>query len=300
MLTLQIGGEKGAPSLLLDILWAPLCQYTSLYEQQRWSQSECEQKWVGSHPLFSGEGQNSPNSLLTALSSVAFAQTNANTHTCKHAYTWKSHCCCLSVFCFVKVHGERAMCFSPHLFPSTPPPPTLPFTHCHSLCLCLSLALSLALFFSFTFSPPHASLPPSLPPVFYLTSLLVVLVCELVCHEGGGGWLVVGGLDGHLILALPHNVGMCNLFKIRFPRWVLSLAMVSMIMRVYTVVLLSLPPSLCLLYLAVALLYMNLQFFLSPSGGWIGGGSNSSKSLQAMVAVHVNQQVTVKCQTALE
>lgn len=111
---------------------------------------------------------------------------------------------------------------------------------------------------------------------------------------------MVGGLDGHLILALPHNVGMCNLFKIRFPRWVLSLAMVSMIMRVYTVVLLSLPPSLCLLYLAVALLYMNLQFFLSPSGGWIGGGSNSSKSLQAMVAVHVNQQVTVKCQTALE
>lgn len=60
----------------------------------------------------------------------------------------------------------------------------------------------------------------------------VVLVCALVCHEGGGGWLVVGGLDGHLILALPHNVGMCDFFKIRFPRWVLSLAMVSTLLRV--------------------------------------------------------------------
>lgn len=32
----------------------------------------------------------------------------------------------------------------------------------------------------------------------------------------------------------------------------------------------------------------------------VGGGNNSSKSLQAMAAVHVSQQVTVKCQTALE
>lgn len=51
---------------------------------------------------------------------------------------------------------------------------------------------------------------------------------------------MVGGLDGHLILALPHNVGMCNLLKIR---WVLSSAMASSIVRVYTVVLLSLPLS---------------------------------------------------------
>lgn len=56
---------------------------------------------------------------------------------------------------------------------------------------------------------------------------------------------MVGGLDGHLILALPHDVGMCDFFKTRFPRWVLSLAMVSKSMGVCTVDLLSTPLSLC-------------------------------------------------------
>lgn len=124
-------------------------------------------------------------------------------------------------------------------------PPQSSFFHSSSMPLSLAGSFSCPLHFTLTFSPPH----PSLPPVFYLTSpLLVVLVCALVCHEEGGGWLVVGGLDRHLILALPHNVGMCNLFKIRFPRWVLSIAMVSTIMRVCTVGLLSLPHSLCLSY----------------------------------------------------
>lgn len=95
---------------------------------------------------------------------------------------------------------------------------------------------------------------------------------------------MVGGLDRHLILALAHNVGMCDFFKIRFPWWVLSLAMESTMVRVYTVVLLSFPRSLCFLCL---LLFMNLQFFPLLSGGRGGGwASSSSKSLQAMAAVN--------------
>lgn len=143
----------------------------------------------------------------------------------------------------VNVHNELAKHFSSHLILSTPP---IFFFSTHPLCLCLWLALSLALFILLSLSLPRtrSSLLSSISP----PPLPVVLVCALVCHEEGGGWLVVGGLDRHLILALPHNVGMCNLFKIRFPRWVLSTAMVSTIMRVCTVGLLSLPHSLCLSY----------------------------------------------------
>lgn len=275
------------------ILWALPCQYSSLYERERWGQSRCEQKWEGSRPLFSGEGQITP-----AAFSLLYILTHA--HELKRAYTWNSHCCHLFVL-FLRCECARwagNALFTSSMSSLYPPP----FHSFSFQSLSFSLPLSLAgsfscprLFYSHFLTP--APIPPS---VFYLTSYppsrLFWCACWCVT-KGGGGWLVVGGLDRHLILALPHNVGMCNLFKIRFPRWVLSLAMVSTIMRVYTVVLLSLPLSLCLLCLAMTLLYMNLQFFPSLSGG---GGSNSSKSLQAMAAVHVSQQVTVKRQTALE
>lgn len=243
---------------------------------------------------FQRRGANYPSGLLTAL------------HT--HARTWTETCIymelsLLSPFCSLLALWMRTVSWQCTFYliyvVSLPPPPFHSFSfQSLSFSLPLSLAGSFScprLFYSHFLTP--APIPPS---VFYLTSYppsrLFWCACWCVT-KGGGGWLVVGGLDRHLILALPHNVGMCNLFKIRFPRWVLSLAMVSTIMRVYTVVLLSLPLSLCLLCLAMTLLYMNLQFFPSLSGG---GGSNSSKSLQAMAAVHVSQQVTVKRQTALE
>lgn len=110
-------------------------------------------------------------------------------------------------------------------------------------------------------SPP----PPIFPSCFG--------VCAGVMKEGEGGCLLIGGLlvwTGHLILALPHNVGMCN-FKIRFPRWVLSLAM---IIKVYTVgPFVSRSESLCLSWQLFALL------------SWLRGESSSSgsrpKSLRA-------------------
>lgn len=271
MWTLQMGDKCGGLSLLLVILWAVLRQYSSLFEQKRWGQSRCEQKWVGSHPLSSGEGQTPPTALLAALPNVAFAQ-----NPCKHSHRNRNvhvrGSLIVAVFlfslCSLNVHGELAM----HFFTSSRPlyfffPPLFPFSLIVILSAFVSgwLFLLPSSFYSHFLTP--APIPPSLPLVFYLTSPLpVVLVGALVCHEGDGSWLVVGGLNGHLILALPHIVGMCNLFKIRFPRWVLSLAMVSTIMRVYTVVLLSLPLSLCLLCLAMTLLYMNLQFFPSLLG----------------------------------
>lgn len=110
---------------------------------------------------------------------------------------------------------------------------------------------------------------------------------------------MVGGLDGHLILALPHNVGMCNLLKIR---WVLSSAMASSIVRVYTVVLLSLPLSFVSLMSGFDTSvheFSVLSIAVRGEGG-VGESCKSSKSLRAMAAAHVSQQVTVKRQTALE
>lgn len=184
------------------------------------AKSKCEQKWVGSHPLFSGKGQTPP----TACSTLLLPMLHLHTHNqciymdvslllsfCSPLALWM--CMVSWQYAFHLISSSLLICF------------LLLFTHCHSLCFCLWLALSPALFYLLSLS--HPCTPSSLPPVFYLTSPLpVVLVCALVCHEGGGGWLVVvGGLDGHLILALPHNVGMCDFFKIRFPRWVLSLVM---------------------------------------------------------------------------
>ena len=141
-------------------------------------------------------------------------------------------------------------------------------------------------------TPPPPSLLPSISP-----TLPLVLVCALGCHGGGGGGgcRLIGGLDGHLILALPHNVGMCDFFKIRFPRWVLSSAMASTIMRVCTVVLLSLPRSLSLFMFGFC---PWILFAALPPVAVVGEkSSRGSKSLRAMAAVNASQQVTVKCQT---
>lgn len=93
----------------------------------------------------------------------------------------------LLLSCSVNVHNELAMHFSSHLVLSIPPPLQSSSFHSSSLPLFLAGSFSCPLHFTLTFSPPHPSLP-SLPPVFYPTSPLpVVLVCALVCHEEGGG-----------------------------------------------------------------------------------------------------------------
>lgn len=55
---------------------------------------------------------------------------------------------------------------------------------------------------------------------------------------------------------------------------------------------------LCLLCLAVALMYVNLRFFSIAAGG--KKAAIVPNSLRATAAVRVSQQVTVKCQTAFE
>lgn len=93
----------------------------------------------------------------------------------------------LLLSCSVNVHNELAMHFSSHLVLSIPPPPPI-FLFSLILSAFVSgwLFLLPSSFYSHFLTP--APIPSSLPPVFYLTSPLpVVLVCALVCHEEGGG-----------------------------------------------------------------------------------------------------------------
>lgn len=138
---------------------------------------------------FQWPGADSPNCFshcFLLFFNVAVAQTHASKTCIYMEVSLLPWFCSLSRS--VNAHGELAVRFSPHLITSIFLFfPTLPlFTHCPSLCLCLHLGLYLCpLLFYSRFLTPALPSPPScllsrhLPPV--------VLVCALVCHEGGGG-----------------------------------------------------------------------------------------------------------------
>lgn len=209
----------------------------------------------------------------------------AHTYTTKCTHTRKSYCCPFVVLlCECAQWAGSALFISSHHSATPLPPKSSSF-----LPSFVSDRLFLSSFNSHFLTPrTHSSILSSISPLpscFYL-------VCALVCHEQGGGWLVAGGLDGHLILALSHNVGMCYLFKIWFPRWVLSMQDEHDHDSLHNC------PCVCFFSLCVScvlLLYLNI---LETQVRWVC--SINPENLQNITVVHVNQHMTVNRQAALE